>query len=106
MANGQPVIVISGKRRRVGHGVWTMTGTIALSASEGGIYNTSVIEKYFRRCNNIHVSLNSGALIHWNQSTAHLNGRLEMYNSTASDPNAFLASTCGICSGRFVATGM
>ncbi len=104
MARGQPVISINGHRRRIGHGMWQLDGKIGLAAGNSS-YNMSVIERHFRRCQHVQVALNSGFLAHWNQSVTHLNGTLEMYNSTTDD-TGFDQAGCTVCSGVFTATGM
>ncbi len=103
MAKGVAVITVSGKRRRIGHGMWQVCGAVTFADNDEGWF-TCAIEGQFRRCQNIEISIDGGAVLHWNQSTTHMHGHIASYTSTKAA--SFAPEAGGAHTGTFRATGM
>jgi len=106
-----PVITIDGRgptRINRGRGLKMLRGRIAVSANTSGVFPTSNIEKFFRRCDHIEATVAEGTsavVAVWVRSTTRLNGNLKCYGySTAAGADP-LQNFAMVASGTFVAFG-
>jgi len=103
MSRGVPVVSIEGRRRRVGKSCWQVTGKLGLSANS--TFVASGIEKQFRKCTHIQVSVGS-AYIAYMPSTTKGNGILQVCGSTQTTGRSLQIALDAATSATFMATGM
>jgi len=103
MAAGTPTITWDqrGPKKPGGlRGLKMGTGVITLSANS--TFNTSIIEKSFRRCKNIQVQVEAGFVVNWTASATHKAGLLTSYAlSSLTSQTEF-----GVTSGQLRSTAM
>ena len=117
MAYGTLTVTRWGLPIRIGHGIKMVTGKVGWPATNSGV-STSGIEKYFRRCTKIDMTLNlkvSGSISayigpDWKRSSTHRAGVMKIFalsNAAAAagkiqfGPATVIAAT----SGTFTAFG-
>lgn len=106
-----PVITLYGRgatRINKGRGLKVLTGKIVLSAHSA--FATSNIEKFFRKCHDIKVTVqksdgNEAVVPVWDNSTTHKHGILRTYGQSTAGGVSALVGFGLAASGTFVAFG-